>query len=283
MNRVMSVSFTNSAGARDSLNFVLEWSHALSGNNSISKVVDQLIQLAFADAAIIVRTSKLEKRINYIARCCRQVGKAFPTQPQTQADLVLGNWTATAKSGSIWKTSDSKDDTAPISLFPRSKLDAIGEVVVVPLEVKPDHIDYLELHYLKKPREYELDLLELMASTLASAWTRRVPGIISARLEQGRNQRLRMVQSEQFVPILDPQNPAELSRSEFRICAMLKEGMTVKKIAQSLSVCPTTVRSHLSSIFAKTSVSNQVELLHQLNRKADAEDDFVRSKVVRAG
>ncbi|MES0827678.1 helix-turn-helix transcriptional regulator [Ruegeria sp. SCP11] len=265
------------------MNFVLEWSHALNGSNNIPEVLDQLLRIVYADAALIVRTSKPSGKADYIARCCLQEGKAFPTQPQTKAEFVLGDSAEAAKAGSIWKFSDMKDDNAPIFPFSRAKLNGIGEVIVIPLEAKAGHVDYLELHYLLQPREFEMDLLSIMASTLASGWSRRVPGTISARLEQGRGHRLRAVESDSYVPILDPQNPADLSRCEFRICAMMKEGMTVKKISQSLSVCPTTVRSHLSSIFAKTGVSNQVELLHQLNRKAETPRKFVPSEIARVG
>ena len=87
---------------------------------------------------------------------------------------------------------------------------------------------------------------------------------------------------EETEPLLGIENPAGLSRSEFRVCSLLKEGMTVNIIADNLSVGRATIRSHLSSIYSKTGASSQVELLHMLNKSAEpadrvgAEDRIVR-------
>ncbi|WP_419555571.1 helix-turn-helix transcriptional regulator [Ruegeria lacuscaerulensis] len=242
------------------------------------------MRLTSADAAIITRTSKTERQVKYIARCCIQEGKVWPSQPQTQTEFVLGNCIYTAKAGSIWKLSDVKaTDNASTYSYRDQHPNGLGEVIVVPLETKGGHVDHLELHYRHRPKSYDLDLLTVLASTLASGWRRRVPGSISAASEQVRRHRLRVVQVDGHVPILDPQNPTELSRCEFRVCAMMKEGMTVKKISETLSVCPTTVRSHLSSIFSKTGASNQVELLHLLNRKTEARHKSTRSGISHSG
>ncbi len=262
----------------------MEWTHALSGNIAISKVLDRLIKLTNADAALIIRTSKTDRRIKYIERCCIHEGKVWPSQPQSQAEFVLGDFISTAKAGSIWKSSEvlTSDKTQLSPLGDRNP-DGLFEVFIVPLETTGGHFDHLELHYRHSPKRQDLDLLTLMAPTLAFGWSKRTPGTISAASKRVRGSLLREVQGDRFVPILDPQNPAGLSRCEFRVCAMLKEGMTVKKISGTLSVNPTTIRSHLSSIFSKTGASNQVELVHLLNRKIDFESSTTRLGQVRRG
>ncbi|WP_081894602.1 helix-turn-helix transcriptional regulator [Ruegeria halocynthiae] len=267
----MSNSFSKSVCAQDSLNFVMEWAQALNGRKSISDVLNQLMRLASADAALISRLPVPSGKIKYVARHCIQEGKIWPYQPQAQAELILGACLKTAKTGSIWKLSDLTDAEGIPSLLCRDKIPSgLGEAIVVPLEVSAGHCDHLELHYQHRPARHNLDLVTVLASTLASGWGHRPPGSISAKLNQFRGHGVRAIGDAELTPILDPENPAALSRSEFRVCAMMKEGMTVKVISSTLSVCPATVRSHLSSIFSKTGASNQVELLHLLNRKADS-------------
>ena len=73
--------------------------------------------------------------------------------------------------------------------------------------------------------------------------------------------------------LLDTSNPAELSRSEYRICAMVREGLLARAIADELGVSESTVRSHLHSIYAKTGATGHVDLLHRLARPARLAND----------
>ncbi len=267
----MSVSFVKSTHAKDSFNFVMEWTRAVNNNGSILNAANFLMRLLNADALLIVRVSKAGWKVKHIARCCVQQGKIWPSQPQTQAELVFGDCISNAKPGSIWTLTDMMlSGAAPMSRYQYHKPEGLVEVIVVPLETTASHIDYIELHYSVSPLGPDLDLLAVLTSTLSSGWKNRLPGAISAKSEQPRSHRLSEDSGGDYVPILDPQNPAALSRCEFRVCAMMREGMTVKLISETLSVGPATVRSHLSSIFSKTGTSNQVELLHLLNRNAQA-------------
>ncbi|CUJ98697.1 response regulator [Ruegeria denitrificans] len=277
----MSVSFSNGAFAQQSLNFVMEWVHALNGDNTVSNILQLLVEITNADAALITRINKPEHKVNYIARCSINEGKVWPVQPRTQIDLVLGDNISTAKAGTVWKLTEALPTDRTRAINGRDQVPTgLVEVLVIPLETKGGNVDHLELHYSHSPRRNEMGLLTALAPTLASGWSRRVPGSVTTRSEQIRGYLPKIVKDTKFVPILDPQNPTQLSRSEFRVCAMMKEGMTVKKISQILSVCPATVRSHLSSIFSKTGASNQVELLHLLNRNADTADTFMPSEIV---
>ncbi|WP_058272819.1 helix-turn-helix transcriptional regulator [Ruegeria atlantica] len=267
----MSNTFSKSVRAQDSLNFVMEWTQAINGRNSISNALGQLMQLANAEAALISRLSIPSGKIKYIARHCIHEGKIWPSQPQSQAELVLGVCLKTAKAGSIWKLSDLKDAKGATLPLCRNPIPiGLCEAIVVPLETTKGHFDHLELHFQHRPAHHNLDMVTVLASILASGWGNRLPGLISAKVNQFRGHGISAIRDAELTPILDPENPASLSRSEFRVCAMLKEGMTVKVISDTLSVCPATIRSHLSSIFSKTCASNQVELLHLLNRKADS-------------
>jgi len=52
-----------------------------------------------------------------------------------------------------------------------------------------------------------------------------------------------------------------LSRRELTIAAKYSEGMTYRKIAQLLHIAPSTVRTHLTTIYRKLGISNKLMLL----------------------
>jgi len=107
-----------------------------------------------------------------------------------------------------------------------------------------------------------------MSPALALAWSRRLPGSAHALMRRTRARPATEEASQTGTDILGPDNPARLSRSEFRICAMIREGMMTKSIAEQLGIRTTTLRSHLHSIYSKTGTSCQVDLLHRLSASA---------------
>ena len=248
--------------ASKSFGLVVEWTRALSGKSDLCAFLDRLMSLIKADAALISRVSTAEKAVRYIARCDRQSGKVWPAQPRTFANALIGEWLPAVKQGSIWKLSDHFECNTHMKSV--EGIDgSIIELIVCPLENSNGHADILELHFRSRPAQHDLDLATIMLGTLASSWNDRVSGLVARTLAKNRKY---VVIKNEDIPILDIENPAQLSRSEFRVCALLKDGMTVSVIAETLSIAPATVRAHLSSAFAKTGTSNQVELLHQLNR-----------------
>jgi len=219
-----------------------------------------------ADAALICRRVSKDDHTRYIARCDAQSGKLGTTQPLSFAENVLRDCLFSAKAGSIWKWSDV--DLGPSAAQHPEMRDVpaiLFEIVVCPLESNGSYIDCLELHYRHQLAQHDLDLLTILLGTFTSSWKRRAPGIVTKKIVQNRMPTRVRIKQEYSMPLLDTENPAKLSRSEFRVCTLLQEGMTVNVIAESLSIGAATVRSHLSSIFSKTGACSQVELLHQLN------------------
>lgn len=66
-------------------------------------------------------------------------------------------------------------------------------------------------------------------------------------------------------PVLGPDNPFGLSRSEFRVCTLIGQGQKAADIARTLDVSIATVRSHLKGIYSKTDLSGQFDVLHRLH------------------
>ena len=90
---------------------------------------------------------------------------------------------------------------------------------------------------------------------------------------QTRAKPTRLIQ-DKVVAALDATNPLGLTRCEFRVCTLVREGLVTKSIAEALGVKVSTVRSHMHSIYLKAGVSGHVELLHML--KSEPSEEFIR-------
>ena len=112
-------------------------------------------------------------------------------------------------------------------------------------------------------------LLATLAPALMKSWKARLPGTVEKLIARPRVRRAGPVEQPQSLEILDVSNPAGLSRSEYRICTLIREGMLFKQIAEELDIRTSTMRSHLRSIYAKTGTSCHVERLHHLAGNAE--------------
>ena len=65
-------------------------------------------------------------------------------------------------------------------------------------------------------------------------------------------------------PILSADNPARLSRSEYRVCLLLRHGQSPDQMLAELGIKESTLRTHLSNLYAKTGARNLAELTFQL-------------------
>ncbi len=273
--------YVNQSGS-DSLGLVADWTHALNNNGDLAEVLDRLRSLTKAEATMVVRLSKTENKTRYVTRCGSQNGKIWPIQPRSCAQAVLGQCMGTAKVGSLWKLSDSNSSGLDLGAAQHDDYaKSLVEAIVIPLESTSGHADFLELHFWHHPAEHDLNLIVMLIGTLAVSWKRRAPGIITKKLEPKLKLSQDYSEDRVHAPILGTENPAQLSRCEFRVSTLLSEGMTVNMMAQALSISPATVRSHLSSIFSKTDVSSQIELVHLLNGKSESYNDCDSEKTLR--
>lgn len=264
----MGTNFYGRDRSSESFGLVAGWANALNGNGDLAECLEQLMRLVRADAALITRICLKDSKSRYIARCTLRKGEVWPTQPRAFTVDLLGDCLRMARTGSIWKLSEAEGrEGASLHGHREPQAGKFAEIIAIPLWKGHASVDVLELQYLHSPAQHDLDLVVTLIGTLSSCWGSRVSGVIAKTLVRGRKLSCVEAPYDSDVPLLDCENPAHLSRSEFRVCTLLKEGMTVCAIAESLSIAPATVRTHLSSVFSKTGTSNQVELLHKLNRQ----------------
>ena len=124
---------------------------------------------------------------------------------------------------------------------------------------------FLEFHFTSVFSEHNRVVLLTLAGTLSKTWTNRNLG--AARAIELKTRLTVETEPDRSRPvnILATNNPIGLSRCEFRVCMMVREGYNAKRVARELVIGEATVRTHLSSIFAKAGVSGHIELLHRLS------------------
>lgn len=194
-------------------------------------------------------------------RCSAPLERAFVAE-------LLGSYLDRLKTGATWSLSrhlaGSGGEPHPaVANWIRRR--ALKDIFVVVLESRTGHSDYLEIHLRREAgRTFEAKL-DVLGPLLSRFWANRKPGLVADCLGRRKLQRVsggNAMTSD--VPLLSDLNPAGLTRSEFRVCTLVRRGLTVKAISEELALSVTTIRTHLRSIYAKTGVSGFNELAHRL-------------------
>ena len=150
----------------------------------------------------------------------------------------------------------------------------LSDVAVVVIGANDAYTDFLELHFANPVLQSDRGLIASMGPVLTESWKKRAQGKIEGILnglldldagEQGDGSNKIADARPLQARILDPENPVGLTRCEFRICSLILEGNLPDEIPKILTVSKSTLRSHMRSIYLKTGVSGQVELIHRLH------------------
>lgn len=136
--------------------------------------------------------------------------------------------------------------------------------ILLVLRAEVGSVDLLHLRFTDAVCADGLSTLTDMAPALATAWAERPPGYASRMIAAQRETRRTRPDDRSDAAILDAENRFGLSRSEFRVCQLLGEGLRPIEIARALDLSIATVRTHLSGIYAKTELSGQIEVLRYL-------------------
>ncbi|MFV2034844.1 MAG: helix-turn-helix transcriptional regulator [Halocynthiibacter sp.] len=231
-------------------------------------VLEQLMYLLKAEAVLISRFVEGSCKAKPIAVFVSEPAKGATAQRKTFTEVILGENLRISEPGSTWVWSETGYEMEMMDP-PRvqEQIHALGlrDIALVALETNSSFCDYLEFQFRADMPEYSRNLLFILARTLAKTWMARLPGTGEKQLAKVRNRKTAAKSGTDVLPILDVDNPVGLSRCEYRICTMVREGMLVKDIGHELAVRGGRVRSHLHSIYTKTGSSGQIELLHRLS------------------
>jgi DNA-binding CsgD family transcriptional regulator len=246
------------------------WVQALHGQGSIETALSELLRLIAGDAALLMRSYKdAGRQPQQIEQIDLQAHKSTGQKRHSFGFDLFSDYLSVMHIGSDL----SLDEAAREGIIDRESIKDIRrriaiydihDIVVVPLARNSGHMDYLELHFRSGILESNKTLLQMIASTLAKAWCARLPGTAEKAILKHRSRNGRSPDQDKVVSILVPSNPFDLSRCEFRICTLIREGQLAKSIAQQLNIKDSTVRSHLRSIYMKTETTCHAELLYKL-------------------
>lgn len=268
MKRVSNGPVFSRHVARMSIGFALHWQKAIGSREEMSDAFEELRNLVHARSISHVRQSRGSRGSREAVSAVRDeptAGKLFSRPPRSYASVILGENLHVAKPGKVWFISDAETETETRERLQRADLE---DIAIVPLENGPAHSDFLELQFAARVPLHDRMLLETMCPLVAQTWQERSPGAVAAMMAGRLSRVARERAASEAKPILDADNPAGLTRSEFKVCALIHEGHLPADIAKALNVKTSTLRSHMRSIYLKTGVSGQVELVHRLHGAA---------------
>ena len=229
------------------------WCDGLREGGSIVEGLGALSGAFEARRAALTRISRDKRTTRAV------IWDAHDREPgsRTFADTVLGTYAFSARAGSVWPSAMVASGAGGEALSRFHAARGLREAVIVPIAVGPRAVDCLELHF-DVPVETRYAALNMMADVLVRSWARRAPGrFLEELLRTGRTERPWHGEDD----LLSAANPAGLSRAEYRICMMLSRGLSGCALARELDIQPTTLRTHLRNIYAKTGTGGQAELV----------------------
>lgn len=178
------------------------------------------------------------------------------------ADIVCGSFVNSIKPGAALLLSEVTDNN-PVSdprLAQYLYQADIAEIGVICFAANGQTRDFVEFHFRSQKLTNWDQVNRIQGPSFADVFAGRNKGLLLETILQNgqpvRNARNKLSE----YGILSHQNPAGLTRCEWRICALIANGLSRKGIAKELSVKPCTVQSHLRNIYAKTEYDRFHEL-----------------------
>jgi len=240
---------------------IAQWCECLHGNAPLPRALAQLVESLGAEAGLLSRASRSQGGETKVISFDRVTARGGRNKlDRSFARSVLGPYFDKARPGTTWFRSmiDNIADPALDSFHTRRKM---AELVVIPLATTDQSMDFLEFHFAGKPQAHHQALLNMLAETLTRTWRNRAPGLFTDALL--RTQSVNKA-CQPGVPILSIENPARLSRAEYRVCVLLNRGKSTEGARDELGISNSTLRTHLRNVYAKTDTHNIGELMYLL-------------------
>jgi len=239
---------------------IAQWCECLHGTDPLLKALQMLADGLDAEAVVLARYGRAQcgesRAICWDSNKDSRIGGRAE---RGYARAVLGGFFDKARAGSLWFKSMVEDGlSADLAAFHERR--RLSELIVIPLQIGERTSDMLELHFAERPRAYQQAVLNVLGPVLARTWHNRARGLFTEALLRAAPR----AALPEGVPILSMENPARLSRAEYRVCLLLSRGLTMDEVKAELTISDSTLRTHLSNLYAKTGSANAGELIYQL-------------------
>ena len=235
-------------------------------------IQENLANLATCFGAEVVGISRWDAMNENLRLAGTTDGRQSFIQPRFSpgfANVACGSYIDSIKPGSALFLSEALDSKGVSDarleqwLFKRG----IKEIAVICLGADGQSRDLIELHFTAVS-DKTLDYIHtVLAPTFAEVFAGRKQGLMLEALLRNANKGPRLVSSGRSADILSLSNPVNLTRAEWKICALIANGLSRDGIAKELAVQPCTVRTHLRNIYSKCGYDRFHELaLHLVSR-----------------
>ncbi|WP_170437574.1 helix-turn-helix transcriptional regulator [Ruegeria arenilitoris] len=176
---------------------------------------------------------------------------------------VIGPFASKPKKGVVFSL---KDHGKPVNEFSAVVLDWIShrklhDILFVCLDNQGCEIDFLELHFAKGLEPGWREAIETVAPEISEIYRNRRAGLITEAISRQSVTTIQRAVND--APLMSLENPAGLTRAEWRVCVLISRGLSQQSIGSELEIGPATVRTHLKHIYGKTGMEN----FHMLARR----------------
>lgn len=255
---------------------IASWCSALSGKAPLRHGLRQIAESLDCHAIAMTRLRKdSSESITSVLVDVGCVNGRGAKLTKSFVKAVMGSYTCKAKSGTLWFASMLDRNIDP-SLTEYQRVSGSKELVIIPLNDSERHVDLLELHFADKLDTDHLALLNMTVGTLVKTWSGRANGLFADAVLSKMPSPNALNTS---LPILHIQNPARLSRCEYRVCLLISYGLQSEVIQEQLQISASTLRSHLRNIYAKTDCASIAELTYALLAKSETTSQMPESRI----
>ena len=243
----------------------MRWGQALGGRQPLEPAMTGLADALLAEVVRLLHIRVEPRRRLALLSVDRGPVTGASVPPTNLCEPIGPLRFDNARPGAVWRLSDviGGQLLAP-DMRVRHWLETrdIAEVLFIVLSADGSDTYLVELCLRRAPAPDLLGLIQSLAPVLAEGWASRDDAVLSTLGRPGPAMARGHRGPED--PILAASNPAGLTRSEFRICARLAEGVSPRDLPMELGISTATLRSHLRSIYAKTETSGHVGLVFKL-------------------
>ena len=260
------------------LDAIASWCGGLHGSMPLAHALKAISKGLDADAGLIARDIRNDGRCRLAAIYdSREEDVDAEHLRRSFSSDVLGQYYNKIRVSTVWYLSHNLTDVGwsqSDALKSWTRARGIGDIAVISLAATAAQNDYLELHFKKEIMKEVAQEVDSIIPTLIRSWAGRKTGLVTQAQIDDRILKARASAKASALQtdaqILGVDNPANLSRAEFRVCLLLSRGLSVKGVTDELSLSEATIRSHLRNIYAKTNTHGHAELIYRiLSAKAE--------------
>ena len=246
----------------DTLLEFVKWSQ---GQLPLEAALDVLRKYLGADAICLARRERSKVGVRAVQIVDRNSDPRKPRLTQSFALEMMGAHLDSLKPGATLLLSDDvldrfeRDPALDVWMLKRG----ITEIGAICIGSKDGIRDIVEFHFTGQAPAFWQVEADRIGRTLADVFLGRRAGLIDQLLLKNSRNLPRNRNTVTTGVILSPDNPAGLTRSEWRVCMLIAHGLSRDAIAKELGVTNNTLRSHLRNIYTKTGH----ETFHDLARR----------------